>query len=234
MNHRGETTHTRGYLPHFVKADASYFVTFRLADSLPREVLTELENELKELASRRESNCNSIGSSRNKYPAETNLERERRKQIELHLDNGVGACWLQNEQIAEIACDVLRFFDGQRYELGEWVVMPNHVHAIVTPLKGWTLTAILHTWKLRIAREANVIIGKKGERFWQPESFDRIIRDEEEMVRVRRYIRRNPVKAALCAHEEDWRWGSAWAGLQGSGLSRTTENAQIGKFALHV
>jgi len=54
--------------------------------------------------------------------------------------------------------------------------------------------------------------GETGERFWQPESFDRVIRDEQEMVAVRRYIRRNPVKPGLCEKEEEWRWGSAWVG----------------------
>lgn len=227
MKHRGETTHTRGYLPHFVKAGASYFVTFRLADSLPRQVLAELEDELKELTFRKEKD-------RLANHLESDLERERRKRIEFYLDHGSGACSLHIKEIAEMACDVLRFFDEQRYELGEWVVMPNHVHAIVKPRKGWTLTAILHSWKLRIAREANAIIRKKGERFWQPESFDRIIRDEEEMVRIRQYIRRNPVKAGLCANEEEWKWGSAWSGRNANSKSGSTGNAQIGKSALHV
>ena len=157
MKHRGEMTHTRGYLPHFVKAGANYFVTFRLADSLPREVLAELENKLEELALRKEKD-------RQSNHAETDLERERRKLVEFYLDRGSGDCTLQIKEIAEMACDVLGFFDEQRYELGEWVVMPNHVHAIVRPLKEWTLTAILHSWKLKIAREANGILGTRSER----------------------------------------------------------------------
>ena len=93
-----------------------------------------------------------------------------------------------------------------------WVVMPNHVHAIVRPLNGWTLSRVLQGIKGTIAMEANRVLGMTGKRFWQPESFDRVIRDEKEMAAVRRYIRRNPVKAGLCATEQDWRWGSAWTG----------------------
>ncbi len=90
--------------------------------------------------------------------------------------------------------------------------MPNHIHAIVRPINNWTLSAITQSWKIKIARAANQILGKTGQRFWQPESFDRVIRDDDEMRRVRRYIRRNPVKAGLCAKEKDWKWSSAWTG----------------------
>lgn len=82
--------------------------------------------------------------------------------------------------------EILR--DGERYELRDWVVMPNHIHVIVRPLNGCTLSAVLQSWKLKIAREANRVLGKTGKRFWQPESFDRVIRDDDEMRRVRRYI----------------------------------------------
>jgi len=139
------------------------------------------------------------------------IERERRRRIEMFLDRGAGACWLKEERIAEVACDALRFFDGKRYELGEWVVMPNHVHLVVRPMIGWTLSVVLKGMKGTIANEANGMLGTRG-RSWQPESFNRVVRDEKEMVRVRRYIRRNPAKAGLCKREEEWRWASAWAG----------------------
>jgi REP element-mobilizing transposase RayT len=183
-----------------VRPGALYFVTFRLADSLPREVLAELKKELSRM-----KRTERVGAQFLEDP-----ERERRKRIELYLDRGTGACSLRDERIAQVACKALTFFDRQRYELEEWVVMPNHVHALVMPVKGWSLSDVLHSWKLKIAKEANRILGKTGERFWQPESFDRVIRDEDEKTRVRRYIRRNPIKARLCVAEEEWPWGSAW------------------------
>jgi REP element-mobilizing transposase RayT len=215
MPRRGETTHSRGYLPHIVKPGATYFVTFRLADSLPQSVLADLEAELRKLCSADIPICQSHSShtsspSPSPLKPEPDLDRERRKQIESFLDRGTGACWLKDERIAAAACTALKFFDRERYELCEWDIMPNHVHVIVRPIHGWTLSAILQSWKLKIATDANKTLGKTGQRFWQPESFDRIIRDADEMLRIRRYIRRNPVKARLCPKEEDWKWSSAW------------------------
>jgi REP element-mobilizing transposase RayT len=211
MPRHGETTHYRGYLPHIVKPGASYFVTFRLADSLPREVLAKLEAEL-QTCSADIPICQSHSShtsSPSPSQLKPDLDRERRKQIESFLDRGTGTCWLKDERIAAAACTTLKYFDGKRYELREWVIMPNHVHVIVRPINGWTLSAILQSWKLKIATDANKILGKTGQRFWQPES-DRIIRDADEMLRVRRYIRRNPVNAGLCIQEDHWKWSSAW------------------------
>jgi REP element-mobilizing transposase RayT len=182
-------------------------VTFRLADSLPRTLLLEVEEEFRML----ELAVDHVAQT----ACLREMQRQRRKRMETLLDRGAGVCWFKDERIAGLACEALRFFEGERYELGEWVVMPNHIHAVVKPVNGWTLSRITQTWKWRIANEANRILGLRGKRFWQPESFDRVLRDEEEMLAVRRYIRRNPVKAGLCGREEDWRWGSAWGGWSG-------------------
>jgi putative transposase len=72
-----------------------------------------------------------------------------------------------------------------------------------------TLSKILQSWKRFIARNANLILGRTKREFWQPESFDLWVRNDEEMARVCAYIRKNPVKAGLCAMEGDWKWGSA-------------------------
>lgn len=87
--------------------------------------------------------------------------------------------------------DVLRFFDGQRYELGESVVMPNHAHALVTPWGEHELTDILHSWKSYSAKKINQMCGRQGH-FWQKESFDHIVRSPEQLERIAQYIRDNP------------------------------------------
>jgi putative transposase len=159
MPRRGATTHTRGYLPHIVKPGATYFVTFRLADSLPQSILADLEAELQTLCSADIPICPSHSAhSSSPSPSQPDLDRERRKQIELFLDRGTGACWLKDERIAAAACTTLKFFDGERYELREWVIMPNHIHAIVRPINNFTLSAILQSWKLKIATDANKIL----------------------------------------------------------------------------
>ena len=217
-----DESHSRGYLPHYVRAGAFYFVTFRLADSLPREILSELERELKSLditnASENRNTPRIVPQNRRpntdiRANSAATRDREKRKRIEAYLDRGTGAAHLKDERIATIARDALQFFDGQRYELDEWVIMPNHVHALVRPFPPWRLRDILHTWKLNIARRANAILGVAGQRFWQPESFDRIIRDDEEKAAVRRYIRQNPVKARLCSEDREWKFSSCSAGF---------------------
>ena len=111
-----------------------------------------------------------------------------------------------------MVADALQRLDGHQYLLGDWVVMPNHVHLVVWPLPNVTLSTILKGRKQYTATQANRILGRIGERFWQPESYDHWIRNDTEKARISRYIRMNPVKAGLCRDAEDWRWGSAWRG----------------------
>jgi REP element-mobilizing transposase RayT len=198
-----------------VRPGALYFVTFRLADSLPKSVLIELEDELKTLPCSAgfptcESGHHPVHTPPNKRRnSELNLQKEKRKRIEAYLDRGTGTAYLKDDRIATLACDTLKFFDGVRYELHEWVVMPNHIHVLLRPTPPFRLRDTLHSWKLNISRRANQILGRTGGRFWQPESFDRIIRDDEEKEAVRRYIRHNPVKAGLCTTAEQWKYSSA-------------------------
>jgi len=102
----------------------------------------------------------------------------------------------------------LLYFDAERYRLHAWVVMPNHVHALFTPLPAWSLSRILGSWKSYTATEANKMLGTSGQ-FWQEDYFDRFIRDAEHFEVARNYIEMNPVKASLCRLPEDWAFGSA-------------------------
>ena len=194
--------HSRGYLPHIKREGASYFVTFRLTDSLPKEDLMRYQQEHAEAMRKLPAN-----GGREKT-AET--DRELRRKIERHLDHGAGACHLRLPKIADVVVEALLHFHKKEYLLDKWVVMPNHVHLILWPLPNFTLSEILKSRKRHIARQANLILGKTGQSFWQPESYDHWIRDENEKFRIQRYIRMNPVKAGLCKAPEDWRWSSAW------------------------
>ena len=98
--------------------------------------------------------------------------------------------------------------------------MPNHVHLVIWPMPNASLSEILRSRKRHIARRANIILGRTGEAFWQAESYDHWIRNEEEKERIRRYVRMNPVKAGLCRTPEEWRWGSAWEGGRMGGNER--------------
>jgi len=105
-------------------------------------------------------------------------------------------------------CD--KFFDRERYELRAWVVMPNHVHAVVRPNPAHTLSQILHSWKSFTAHAINKLLPQKVVPFWQNESYDHLIRDEDDLQRCSTYTLMNPLDAGLCAEPQLWPWSSAY------------------------
>ena len=140
-------------------------------------------------------------------PADAAASRERRRKLEEYLDRGLGECWLRQPAIADLMEGALRFFDGQRYGLAAWVVMPNHVHLLVeiweTPLAD-----LVKSWKGFVAREANKLLRRRGP-FWEREYLDTIIADEAHRRTAARYIESNPVKAGLAREAKAWPWSSA-------------------------
>jgi putative transposase len=198
--------HTRGYLPHVKREGAAYFVTFRLADSLPREMLMKFEQQRAERL-RRLTDFAKVGQTAN--DSEEAIARDFARAVERYLDRGVGACHLRRPEVANLVADSLRYFHLQRYLLHEWVIMPNHVHAMVWPMPNFVLGDILKSWKQFTSRRVKQIIALDNERFWQPESYDHWVRNDEERARISRYIRNNPVIAGLCKRPENWAWSSA-------------------------
>ncbi len=178
----------RRNLPHWRQGGVTYFVTFRLADSLPQEKLEELKIE-------REKWLKTHHEPLSKKDKQE-YWRLFSKKVEDWLDAGIGSCVLRDPKVAKIVADALLHFDGERYKLGEWVVMPNHVHLLVTPKNGHELTDILHSWKSFSANEINELLGLSGQ-LWQHESFDHIVRSQEELERIEQYIRDNPKKAGI-------------------------------------
>ncbi len=182
------TMHRR-HLPHWRQAGASYFVTFRLADSLPAAKLAEL------------SNAREQWLRMHPYPSDDEFEahaREQMEKTEKWLDQGHGACVLRQSAAADAVETCLRHFEGERYILFSAVVMPNHVHACLKPLHEWGLGDVLKGWKSVSSRTINRTLGRDGQ-LWQEESFDRIVRDCGHLRRVIRYIESNPEKAGVSA-----------------------------------
>lgn len=207
--------HYRGYLPHVKREGAVYFVTFRLADSLPREVLLQFAAERAERLRCLEMERlrqTTAPSTKPLKDSEDAIELDYTRKVERCLDRGVGQCWLRQPEIADLVAGALRFFDRQRYRLDAWVIMPNHVHAVFWPMPNYTVSAILKSWKQYTATRANRLLNRTGKAFWQPEPFDHWVRNEAERARCCRYVIWNPAKAGLCRAPEDWRWSSAWRG----------------------
>jgi REP element-mobilizing transposase RayT len=196
--------HFRGQLPHLKREGASYFVTFRLADSLPAHEIARLKHE-------RAAILNQARAA--KAPLTWHEEQQLLAwycdKVETLLDAGAGACWLSKPDVADLVAGALGFFSGQRYELRAWVVMPNHVHAVVWPYPDHTLSQILHSWKSYTSKAAGKLLLHAVSTVWQRESFDHWIRDGAERARLVQYVEDNPVKARLCARPEDWKWSSA-------------------------
>jgi REP element-mobilizing transposase RayT len=160
-----------------------------LADSLPAELINAWRVTLKHLP-------------------KNEAESELRNRIEEHLDGGTGFAWLKNPAIASVIENALFHFDGRRYHLYSWVVMPNHVHVLLTPVSGYGIPGIVHSLKSFTAKETNRLLDRKGE-FWQVDYYDRYIRNEEHYYRTIEYIEMNPVKAGLCESREKWAFSSA-------------------------
>jgi REP element-mobilizing transposase RayT len=196
--------HFGGRLPHLKKEGATYFVTFRLVDSLPAAEVARLKHERWAILEQARA-----AKSPLTWHEEEQLLAWYCEKVETLLDAGHGACWLSKPQVAELIANAVRFFQGQRYELRSWVIMPNHVHVVVRPMAGDTLSQILHSWKSYTSKEANKLLHREGQTFWQKESFDHWIRDEAERVRLVAYVENNPVKAGFCQCPEQWRWSSA-------------------------
>jgi REP element-mobilizing transposase RayT len=123
------------------------------------------------------------------------------------LDGGLGACWLKDSTIAALIENAMLHFDGERYRMLAWCVMPNHVHAVLEPIKGNRLGTIVQTWKSFSAKKANSVLDRSGP-FWHKDYFDRFIRDEGHLARTVEYVERNPVKAGLASTPSAWLWSS--------------------------
>jgi len=180
------TTHRR--LPHWTQDSRIYFVTFRLADSIAKEKLIQWKEEL-EIWRTNQPEPNSeqvIGEQTRRY---------RKKQQEW-LDQGHGSCILTDPEVSAIVEQTLLHFDEERYRLGDYVVMPNHVHLIVAPGIGFHLPDIMHSWKGFSAQQINKLLGQTGV-LWMDESFDHIVRREYHLGKYTSYIRDNPKKARL-------------------------------------
>jgi putative transposase len=142
-------------------------------------------------------------------PAAKATSGEAFASIDRYLDNTrTGPQFLRQANIAQLVVDSLhRGAELGHYELGPFVIMANHVHVLLMPLVS--PSQLLKSLKGSTAREANRLLGRTGEQFWQRESYDHWVRNQEEWRRIARYIERNPVKARLVSRIEDYKWSSA-------------------------
>jgi len=199
FDRKGELTIREGNLPHWYQPGVTYFVTFRSEDSVP-------QNLLRSWHARRDAwlRRHALDPSRDDWKAKLRENPELDDEYHAvftrefmdYLDRGFGACELRNATLAEIVARSLRHFDGERYHLGDFVVMPNHVHLLVCLLGTTEIERQCKSWKRFAAGEINRALSRSG-RFWQEESFDHLVRSPEQFEHFQRYIAENPSKAGL-------------------------------------
>lgn len=196
-------------LPHWFQTGAATFVTFRTADSMPKEVVLRWKRELEDWL------------NKSKLPAElahavTHALRDKhqrllgiltasqRQEFKRHsariwhgcLDECHGKCVLRRPDLAKIAADGILFYNEKKYDLDRFVIMPNHVHAIVQFRPGESLKVVGQSWMRYTARRINAALDSSGS-FWQPEPFDHLIRSPEQFDYAEKYVAENPTKAQL-------------------------------------
>jgi len=188
FNREADVHKYSGWLPHWRQAQKMYFVTFRLNDSVAQDQLQAWAAEIEIWESHHPKPWNE--KTWDEYHERFTYRMER------WLDQGYGSCVLRRAEISLLIENAMRHFDGERYQLGEYIVMPNHVHVLVRPAEGQTLESILHSWKSFTANKANALLKTSGP-FWREEYFDHLVRNLTQYEKFCEYIRENPVKAKL-------------------------------------
>ena len=205
----------RRHLPHIQPPGATLFITFRLAGSIPAEILRQLLEEQEQA----EKRLARIGDPDERM---RQADRERRRMFgswDKALDSAqCGPFWLRDERIAVLVTESLHYLDNQQYTLEAFCIMPNHVHSVFTPLEKddgtyYSMSGIQHSLKRYTALHANRILERQGD-FWQHENYDHVVRDEREFNRIAAYVLNNPVSAGLVSTPEEWKWSYRRTNLQ--------------------
>jgi putative transposase len=180
----------RRNLPHFYFSEGIYFITFRLADSLPSGKVAEIKAAIE-----------SLGTN-----DDEKFKRLLKKYDDL-LDSGLyGNNHLANPEVAEICKHTLHFPDGKEYKLICYCIMPNHIHLVFELIEGnKEISKIMQSIKRISARKCNLFLNRTG-KFWQDESYDRLVRDDKELYFIIQYVLMNPVSAGLVKNWGDWKY----------------------------
>ena len=201
-NRLGYKSFYRRNLPHIQPLNTALFLTFRLAGSLPEEVLARMAEERRLLERSLKT------SGRESKTQLGQLARRHFATLESWLDKAAfGPTWLADPHVANVVVEALHYRDGKKYRLDAYSIMPNHVHSVFAPLAQHnapeSLSSIMHSLKRNTAKRANQLLKRKGA-FWEHESFDHYIRNRAEWKRIVKYVLDNPVKARLVTSWEEW------------------------------
>jgi type I restriction enzyme R subunit len=187
------------FRPHWSQAGAVVFITFRTHDSIPRALLQQWEREKQDWLTLR-------GHDAAKHWSVVVPTLDEKSRADFHkrfnrcredfLDTCFGRCLLRRPELSRIVANALLYFDTDRYRMGDFVVMPTHVHLLAAFGTVEGMKELCDSWLHYTARQINQATGETG-RFWQQEPFDHLVRSVEQYEYLRRYIADNPCKAGL-------------------------------------
>jgi len=191
---------TAAKLPHWFQPGRLYFITFRTDDSLPASVVRLWLRQRDDWLRRQGIDSRSADWEVRFAALPARLRRQFHatysEEFLAHLDRGHGECVLRRPEVSRIVEEGLLYFNEVRYQLIDFVIMPNHVHVLAGLLGDSDIVKQCFSWKKNTALRINKVLGRKG-RFWHEESFDHLVRSEEQLTMLREYVRRNPEKAGL-------------------------------------
>lgn len=193
FNWQGDFWNYERNLLHWRQPGVTYFITFRLNDSLPREVVEEAQREKVAWDRRLAQQAVHGELLQEEFAA---WQRRAWRKMESVVDRCHGSCLLRDPAIRQIVADALLFFENERSRMHGFVIMPNHVHLAARAVGDFQIEEVLKSWKGFTSRKINKVLGQKGQ-LWQEDSLNRIIRDEAHWMKVMRYIASNPLKAQL-------------------------------------
>ena len=179
----------RRNLPHWKQTEKLYFVTFRTADSIPQDKM--------ELFRRKRQQWQQQHSEPYSEKDKVEYRILFSEKANTWLNNCYGECLLADLECANIVRKAIEYFNGERYFLDHWVIMPNHIHVLLIVRQRYDLSKIFHSWKSFTSNKINRIYSRTGS-FWQAETFDHIVRNSRQLEKYREYIKMNIDKAGVC------------------------------------
>jgi len=191
-------------LPHVFNSEKPVFISYRLKFTLPQQVLDEFEKRKKQWLQDKDTTSSQVYQV---TPARQDGLRFAWYD-ELLAKSAEVPKFLHRKDITEVIASSFQHFDGIRYRLLAYCIMPNHVHVLIIPLRDsegndFQVARITYGWKRYTANQINKLIGRKGS-LWQKESYDHLVRNEKELMNILNYIIQNPVKAGLVSSWQNW------------------------------
>lgn len=186
---------------------ATYWLTLRLADAMPKERMTEIKEQAAAIAEEEGGD-------------DAAKKRTLARLIEEEMNRWHGDCWLRDDEVARTVVAALQAGHGRKYTLRAWCLLPNHVQVVFSVAEGVDAGAVVREWSNYTTRQVNILVGREGEVFWEKMPYLKACMDDAEVLKRVRGVEFRPVNGGLCQRPRDWKWSSARQSGAGNGVAR--------------